>query len=82
MDENLDKALSEEFAGHEEAIHRLKRADAHFKGLLELNHHIWREIQNIQTGVMPASDAYLTSLEKQRLRILDDIARIVRLAET
>jgi uncharacterized protein YdcH (DUF465 family) len=76
----LDKALSEEFAGDESTIHRLKASDPHFRGLLNLNHHIWREIQNIQSGVTPASDAYLTSLEKQRLAILDDIAKLVRLA--
>ena len=76
----LDKALSEEFAGDEGTIHRLKASDPNFRGLLHLNHHIWREIQNIQSGVTPASDAYLTSLEKQRLAILDDIARLVRLA--
>lgn len=78
----LDKALNEEFAELEFTIHRLKAQDPHFKGLLDLNHHIWREIQNIQNGVTPASDDYLTSLEKQRLAILDDIATLLRLAGT
>ena len=80
--EHLDHALEQEFAGHAETIHRLKVADAHFRGLLELNHQIWREIHNIENGVTSASDDYLTSLRKQRLSILDDIAKIIAAAET
>ncbi len=81
QDEHLDHALEEEFTGHGEAIHRLKVRDPAFKGLLEMNHHIWREIQNIQNGVTPASDDRLTSLRKQRLHILDDIAKLVAAEE-
>ncbi len=79
--EHLDHALEEEFSGHAETIHRLKITDPEFKALLELNHLIWREIHNIKSGVMAASNQYLTSLEKQRLDILDDIAKLVGDAE-
>ena len=79
--EHLDHALEQEFAGHAETIHRLKMSDAHFKALLDLNHSIWREIHNIENSVTPASDEYLTSLRKQRLSILDDIAKLVKDAE-
>ncbi|MCC6789248.1 MAG: hypothetical protein IT547_15560 [Hyphomonadaceae bacterium] len=79
--EHLDHALEQEFAGHAETIHRLKVSDPHFKALLELNHSIWREIHNIENGVTAASDDYLTSLRKQRLAILDDIAKLVGEAE-
>ena len=56
-------------------------SDSEFKALLERNHAIWREIHNIENGVTAASDDYLTSLRKQRLRMLDDIAKMVRAAE-
>ena len=79
--EHLDHALEQEFAGHAETIHRLKVSDPHFKALLELNHSSWREIHNIENGVTAASDDYLTSLRKQRLAILDDIAKLVGEAE-
>lgn len=79
--EHLDHALEQEFAGHASTIHELKISDPHFKALLELNHTIWREIHNIENGVTAASDDYLTSLRKQRLNILDDIARLVSAAE-
>jgi uncharacterized protein YdcH (DUF465 family) len=80
--EHLDHALEQEFAGHAETIHRLKTTDPHFKSLLELNHQIWREIHNIENGVAAASDEYLTALRKQRLSILDDIAKLVGSAES
>lgn len=80
--EHLDHALAEEFAGHSEAIHTLKTTNAHFRSLLELNHSVWREIQNIQSGVAPASDDHLTNLEKKRLLVLDEIAKAIAAVET
>jgi len=79
--EHLDHALEQEFAGHAEAIHKLKVSDPAFAALLELNHRIWREIQNIKHDVIPASDEYRRSLEKQRLTILDDIAKMIAASE-
>ena len=73
-DEHLDHALSEEFAGHGAKIHELKLSDAHFRGLLERNHTLWKEIQQVQKGLQPSSDEHLATLEKQRLAILDEIA--------
>lgn len=74
-DEHIDRALAEEFAGHSADIRRLKVQNAHFRTLMERNHAIWTEIQNIQSGVTPASDEHLEMLEKQRLKLLDEIAR-------
>ncbi|WP_135212934.1 YdcH family protein [Vitreimonas flagellata] len=79
--EHLDQALAEEFAGHGETIHKLKIADPHFKTLMEKNHQLWTQIQNIQNGLTPASDVTLETLEKQRLHLLDEIAACVRKAE-
>lgn len=73
-DEHLDHALSEEFAGHGERIHQLKVSNAHFRGLLERNHTLWKEIQQVQKGLQPGSDEHLQTLEKQRLAVLDEIA--------
>jgi uncharacterized protein YdcH (DUF465 family) len=75
--EHLDHALAEEFAGHGEAIHRLKIRSPEFKELMVQNHALWTQIRNIQNGVNPADDAYLETLEKQRLAILDEIARML-----
>lgn len=70
---NLDQALAEEFADKAEAIHALKASDSSFRDLLEQNHDLWKQIQQIQKGIAPADDAVLEDLEKRRLLILDQI---------
>lgn len=72
--EHLDQALAEEFAGHGEAIRRLKFSDPHFRVLMEQNHSLWQEIRKIEANIEPASDNYLETLRKRRLKILDEIA--------
>ena len=73
MSTHLDQALAEEFADKAEAIHALKVSDAGFRTLLEQNHDLWKQIQQIQKGIAPAADAVLEDLEKRRLLILDRI---------
>lgn len=81
MDAHLDQALAEEFADKAEAIHALKASDPDFRALLEQNHDLWKQIQQIQKGIAPTDDAVLETLEKQRLLLLDQIAgRIGRTA--
>ena len=72
---HLDHALAEEFSGRAAEIHALKASDAHFRKLLERNHELWREIQQVQKELKPSSDEHLETLEKQRLAVLDEIAQ-------
>lgn len=74
IDAHLDHALAEEFGDRAADIHRLKARDPRFRDLLERNHGLWKQIQAIQDGREPAEDAHLHQLEKQRLRVLDDIS--------
>lgn len=76
--EHLDHALVEEFAGQGAAIHRLKTSDPQFASLMERNHGLWKQIQQIQKGLEPTEDAVLAQLEKQRLAVLDEIAGKLR----
>lgn len=73
MSTHLDQALAEEFADKADAIHALKASDPDFRALLEQNHDLWKQIQQIQKGIAPADDAVLEDLEKRRLLILDRI---------
>jgi uncharacterized protein YdcH (DUF465 family) len=57
---HLDQALAE-------------ASDRNFRALLEQNHDLWKQIQQIQKGIAPADDAVLENLEKRRLVILDQI---------
>lgn len=79
--EHLDRALAEEFAGHGETIHKLKTHDTHFRHLMSLNHEVWAQIQNMQSGVTPVDDSVRHDLEKKRLKLLDEIGAIIRAAE-
>lgn len=76
-DIHLDHALEGEFGGRADAIHALKAKDAHFRGLLERNHALWKEIQHIQQGLEAAEDSRLETLRKQRLHVLDEIAALL-----
>jgi uncharacterized protein YdcH (DUF465 family) len=80
-DPHLDRALSEEFSGQADAIHRLKVDNAHFRKLLERNHALWLDIQHIQSGAEPAPDARLTEIERARLGVLDEIAAMLAAAK-
>lgn len=80
-EEHLDNALAEEFAGHGETIHKLKVSDPDFRALMEQNHALWTQIQNIQHDVTPAEDTVRHGLEKQRLKLLDEIAARIAKAE-
>jgi len=71
--DHLDHALAEEFADKAEAIHALKASDPNFRALLEQNHDLWKQIQQIQKGIAPADDFVLENLEKRRLVVLDQI---------
>lgn len=70
---DLSQDLVEEFADKADLIHALKARDAHFRTLLERNHVLWKEIQQIQKGLKPADDDAWRTLEKQRLALLDQI---------
>jgi uncharacterized protein len=77
----LPDDLAEEFAGKGEIIHRLKLEDGRFRRLLEDNHTLWKEIQQIQKGIAPAEDEALETLEKKRLVVLDELASAIAAAE-
>jgi uncharacterized protein len=77
----LSEDLAEEFADKADLIHALKVKDHHFARLIEKNHVLWKEIQQIQKGIHPADDEALETLEKQRLLVLDEIGAMLRAAE-
>ena len=70
--------LHDEFPEAAEALHRLKLEDAHFAKLAEAYHVLNREIHRIEADVEPASDARAEELKKQRLKLKDEIAGILK----
>lgn len=80
------QSLYEQFPHDACTLTRLKLSDPSFAGLAERYHALSRSIARIERlgtddGVEFASDAYLSGLRRQRLRLLDEIALRIEDAE-
>lgn len=69
--------LAEEFPGQNDLIHARKLSDPHFARLVEEYHEVNRAIHRVETRVEPASDERETALRRERLRLKDEIARLL-----
>ena len=69
--------LAEEFPEFADKIHDLKMNDAHFARLADEYHTTNREIHRVETGIEPGSEVREENLRKQRLRLKDEIAKIL-----
>ena len=67
--------LHEEFPEAAQKIHDLKQSDAHFATLADRYHVLNREIHRIDSGIEPASDDRTEELKKERLSLLDEVAK-------
>ncbi|MEL6486717.1 MAG: DUF465 domain-containing protein [Pseudomonadota bacterium] len=81
MSAHTPHELHDEFPHDARVLHMLKLADAHFCNLAERYHALNRAIHRIECEVESASDMYLTSLRRQRLALLDEIAVMIETAE-
>ena len=81
MSAHTPHELHDEFPHDASTLHRLKLTDAHFANLAGRYHALNRSIHRIEVEVECASDHYLTRLKKQRLRLLDEIAAMIEVAE-
>ena len=70
--------LAEEFPSATDAIHDLKLSDAHFARLAEEYHTVNRAIHRAETLVEPISEQHEQELRRERMRLKDEIARILR----
>lgn len=70
--------LVEEFPDAAGRIHALKLGNAHFARLADEYHEVNRELHRIETDVTPASDAHQTELRRKRMRLKDEIYRLLK----
>ena len=77
---HVPHGLHEEFPEVAPKISKLKINDAHFARLADRYEHINREIHRIETDVEPASDETLEQLKKERIKLKDEIASMLRAA--
>ena len=69
--------LHDEFPEAAETIHALKIESPHFASLADRYHVLNREIHRIDSGIEPASDDRTEALKKERLLLLDVVAKLL-----
>ena len=69
--------LHDEFPEDAALLHELKVSSTHFQKLSESYHEVNRAIHRAETDVEPIADLALEDLKKQRLVLLDDVARLL-----
>lgn len=73
--------LSDEFPEHRDRIHDMKQADAHFARLVDDYHKVNREVHQAETNVAPTDDLHAVELRKERLRLKDEIWRLMQVEQ-
>jgi len=73
--------LAAEFPDYRDVLHELKLRHSRFATLSARYHEINRDIHRIETEVEAASDARTEELKKERLRLLDEVAKIIAAEE-
>ncbi|WP_224824818.1 YdcH family protein [Cognatishimia sp. MH4019] len=74
---NTPHELAEEFPDKIEAMQSLKESDAHFAKLADEYHEVNRAIHRAETNVEPMDRFAEEDLRKQRMRLKDEIARML-----
>lgn len=69
--------LAEDFPDKVALIHRLKESDAHFARLVDEYHQINGAVHRAETDVEPTDDLHLNEMRKKRMRLKDEIYRIL-----
>ena len=74
---NTPHELAEEFPDKIDAMHTLKETDAHFRKLFDAYHDVNRAIHRAETNIEPTDQFNEETMRKQRLRLKDEIARML-----
>ena len=70
--------LAEEFPDQTDRIHQLKAENAHFAALSDKYHEINRAVHRAETDVEPTDDAHMGEMRRERMRLKDEIAAMLR----
>lgn len=74
---NTPHDLYEDFPDKTEAIHALKATNAHFARLVDEYHAVNRAVHRAETRVDVLSSDHETELRETRMRLKDDIWRML-----
>ena len=71
-------SILHEFPEHQEKIHQLKTADAHFRKFFDEYHEVDHQIHSIEGGATPTSDEHLNELRVKRVHLKDSIYQYLK----
>ena len=69
--------LADDFPDKTERIHLLKVSDPHFRKLFDEYHDVNRAIHRAETLVEPMEDLAEQDMRKRRMRLKDELARMI-----
>ena len=75
---NTPHELGDDFPGQADLIHELKTTNAHFANLADRYHEINRAVHRAETDVEPTDDLHMGELRRERMRLKDEIAVMLR----
>jgi len=70
--------LVHEFPESRDAIHELKMNNNHFSRLFDQYHDKDHEVHRIEAGVENTSDEYLDVRKKERLKLKDELYKMIK----
>ncbi|PKO84305.1 MAG: GTP-binding protein [Betaproteobacteria bacterium HGW-Betaproteobacteria-11] len=70
--------LHHEFPQHSGAIHGLKQSNHHFARLCDEYHALTSKIEALEGRDLPLGDVAFEEMKKQRLRLKDDLYRMLQ----
>lgn len=70
--------LHQAFPDDAEAVRRLRASDGRFARLAEAYDAVNEEIHRGETNLKPMDDFHMEDLRKERLRLLDEMAKMLR----
>lgn len=73
--------LLHEFPESKEAIHELKMNNNHFARLFDQYHDKDHEVHRIETGAENTSDDYLEVQKRERLKLKDELFKMIKAHE-
>ena len=74
--------LTSEFPEQKEKIQELKFTNAHFKKLYDDYSIVNHEVERIENGVEPTSDAHLNELKLKRVALKDELYELLQKTES
>jgi len=71
--QQIPHGLAEDFPGHVDRLHELRRWDTHFARLVERYHDVNRAVGRSESNIEPMDDLAESELRKLRVALKDSI---------